>query len=404
LNRTEGIALRWTRLNLDDPNEAQEAFAISRRASCVRGGIGARALDLAWRSDGPVACESLYVYRLVRDDVVAGFAVLSRRDRPLKLMLGEVTIAKVPLKRYWHLGDPFLGDEVAADGVAADACDDLLASLVRSLGPRECVFFEGLPTSGPMCEALHKRSQDFVHLQLGPAYEHQFIDMPGSFADYVAQLGSRSRQSLLYSQRKLLRDMADDVRCECFHTVDSVDRFVADAVAVSRKTYQWTLLGLGLRDQQGLGAMLRRDAEHGWMRSFILYCRGAPVAFMLGSQHGDCYYYDDVGYDPDFARWSVGSVLQMYVLEALYEQSDPPKTFDFSTGYGEHKGRFGNRARSEANVLVFPATLQNRWLVSAYRVNESLGNYAKNLLERVGLKGTMKRFIRRYSMRKGGTG
>ena len=76
-------------------------------------------------------------------------------------------------------------------------------------------------------------------------------------------MSKRSRKSVQYSQRKLRKHLDGDVRVECATTAEDVARFVSDATAVSRKSYQWHLLGLGLRDAQALTATLTAAAERG---------------------------------------------------------------------------------------------------------------------------------------------
>jgi hypothetical protein len=95
---------------------------------------------------------------------------------------------------------------------------------------------------------------------------------------------------------------------------DDVPEFLAVAQAVSRRTYQWTLLGLGLQDKAALTARLTLAADHGWMRCYILYCGDDAAAFMLGYLYRGVYYLGEMGYDPDWAKWSVGSFLQMEIL------------------------------------------------------------------------------------------
>jgi CelD/BcsL family acetyltransferase involved in cellulose biosynthesis len=391
--------LNWHLLNLATESDRNEALALSKLA-LNSSRLGARAFDMTWRSGSINDPSSLRVFVLRREATPVGLAVFSVHSKALALRLGEISIANVSLIRHWHLGDPYL--DVTLDSAAAtDACRALVSAATSQLGRRECLFFEGLPVEGPMRDAIagSKSNTATLRLDLGDDFEHQFIRMPNSFADYLEQLGSRSRQSLLYSRRRLAKDMGDDVRCECFESEQSIERFVVDATAVSRKTYQWNLLGLGLRDPEALSNTLRLAARNGWLRSFILYCRQAPVAFMLGSQHGDCYYYDDVGYDPDFSKWSVGSVLQLLVLEQLLGRPDKPTTFDFSTGYGEHKGRFGNFSRRECNLLVLPRTFANVALGHAYRGTDRLSRSAARILANAGLKDRLKRLIRRGSAR-----
>jgi len=397
---SEPIPLPWRRLEPTDAQALERARAVSRRAAAELDS-GARGVDLAWRAGVEGDLAALRVYVRGDADGSCGLAVFTRTYRPLKFAIGEVSVYRAPLTRLWHVGEPYVGGVASADEARA-ACDRLLEACVADLAASECLFFEGLPVDGPMRGALRAGgavAARALTLELGIPFEHQLIRMPATFEAYVAQLGSRSRQSVLYSQRRLRKDMAGEVSCECFETPASVERFVRDASAVSRKTYQWNLLGLGLRDTPEMRANLTAAARAGWLRSFVLYCRQVPVAFMLGYQHGSCYYYDDVGYDPDFGKWSVGTVLQIEVLEQLYGRTDRPKVFDFSTGYGEHKGRFGNAARTEQNLLALPATARNRLLIAAYRACERFSGAAVRLLDRLGVKARLKQLIRRVSSR-----
>jgi hypothetical protein len=45
---------------------------------------------------------------------------------------------------------------------------------------------------------------------------------------------------------------------------------------------------------------------------------------MLGYQYGGCYYYTDVGFDPEYAKWSVVRFLQLKVMQDLYQNEDVP--------------------------------------------------------------------------------
>ena len=173
--------------------------------------------------------------------------------------------------------------------------------------------------------------------------------------------------------------------------------FLDKAISISKTTYQWHLLGLGLRRGDVLERRMRFAGRMGWLRCYLLECGGKPAAFMLAYQYGGCFYYTDVGYDPGFARWSAGSVLQLLVMEDLYEKPDRPDVFDFATGYGEHKARFGNASREEANWLLLPRSLRNTVLAGAYRRLDGLANLATSTADRIGVKQTLKKTVRRLS-------
>jgi hypothetical protein len=205
--------LAWQPLDLTQAAHRDEAWAVSKQA-CAAPRPGARAFNLAWRLGTAEDWTSLRIFVLKRDSTPLGLAIFSRRRRPLKFLLGEITLAQVELTRYWHLGDPYL-DASLAEEAAPQLCASLLEVALSSLSSRECLFLEGLPTGGPLHGSLTlARCRGVAPLQLGLGndFEHQFIRMPQSLADYLAQMGGRSRQSVQYSQRKLVKDMQGDCR------------------------------------------------------------------------------------------------------------------------------------------------------------------------------------------------
>lgn len=388
--------MEWERLDLSSADLRSSALE-TLRATAPADGLGARFFNVEWKLGPDPDWTKLRAYVLRDGEAIVGLAPFFSQDRPLKFHFGEVAVASVRLRRFSLIGDVHLalGDDPHRQAAAVDA---LLDEMVAELGSQEAIYFEGLPINGPTHRRLVGRgghSGHYLTIQLGEAFDHQFITLPDSFKEYVQHMGSRSRQSVQYSQRRLERDMEGQVRIKKFEGPQAVEEFVADASAISRKTYQWHLLGLGLRHDEQTIRSLRFAAEREWLRSYVLYCRGTPCAFMLGYSYGNCYYYDDVGYDPEYAKWSVGTVLQLKVLEELLSAEPRPAFFDFSTGFGEHKGRFGNLARPEVNVLVLRRTFRSMMVARSYRVFSVIASSVIGVLARAGVKGRLKKLVRR---------
>ena len=283
---------------------------------------GALYYDVEWRLAGSTDWSPVAAFFAPSDDSLQarGYAPFFRQSRPVGLQIGEMRLASIPLTRLTLVGEPLL-DEVD-ERAAFDSVIALLRSLRAHLGPGEALCFEALPLEGPAYRAITSHAfvrEAFLLVHLGKPFEHHSIKMPATFDEYLHQFSARSRQNLLRGERNLSKDMEERVRLDRFWDASAVERFVADATRISRKTYQWNLLGLGLRDPEGLTRQLAYEAERGLLRCYILYCRDDPVAFMIGAQAaGAIYYYIDVGFDPDYAKWSVGSMLQLKVLRDLY--------------------------------------------------------------------------------------
>lgn len=385
----------WELLDLSSAEGRVQSLQVARSIA-PREGLGALSYNVEWKLGPDPDWAKMQAYALMDGATARGFAPFYRQSRPLVFRLGEIAVGSARLSRLTIIGDLHFEPGTGPDDQAG-AAKDLLQLMLSRLMPGEALFFEGLPVEGATHGLLAgKGAADLgvVTIQLGAAFDHQFIEFPPSFKDYLQQLGSRSRQSVQYSARRLDKEMGNQVELVKFDSPEGVDRFLADAEAISRKTYQANLLGLGIRADRDTTARLRHAAANGWLRSYILYCKQVPSAFMLGFQYGGCYYYDDVGYDPDFAKWSVGSVLQLKVIEEILGLPDAPRHFDFSTGFGQHKGRFGNMERREVNLLVLPRSVKNRLLASAFRGSENLSNGAVRGLERLGVKERVKKLIR----------
>jgi len=387
----------WSARELQSPEHRQEALEAAREL-IPRIELGAMAYDIEWRL-GPQPDWSSVLAFVYRDEAGrTGYAPFFKQERPLEFRLGEIKYASFGIERFTLNGPPVLPEGSRTE--LTTVVLSLLDGLYRRLGPNGSIHFEGLPIDSVVYELILGNpavAKGFISVPLGEPFEHQFARLPDTYEEYLGQLGSRSRQSVQYSERKLAKDMDGKVRAVCFESVDAVERFLADGSAVSRNTYQWNLLGLGLRDTPELRGQLKMAAERGWLRSYILYCREQPVAFMLGYQYAGCYYYTDVGYEPGYADWSVGSVLQLKVIQDLYARDGRPGIFDFSTGYGSHKARFANFSRREANVLLLPRSLKNRAIASAFLLNERSSAKATALMQRLGLKARIKKWVRRIA-------
>lgn len=390
----------WTPIDLKDKVSRRDAILFAREVMEKAGDSHLRH-DLEWALCGDTDNPPVVAFGANQGDGVLGFALLLRQARPLRFQLGELTYYRRNLTRY----DLWSGPVIAGVSDQSDHWRELartfLSTAKAHIAPAfEVIGIEGMPIQGPFHQLLLNDpgiKKDYLLINQGESFEHQFIDMPSTFDAYVEQLGKRSKKSLAYSQRRLLRDFADDIEITCFEHECDVQSFVDHATVISEKTYQWHLLGQGLRNRTTFEKRVHFAAEKGWLRSYIMFCSGRPVAFMLGYQYQGCFYYTDVGFDPEYGKWSVGSVLQLEVLEDLYARSDQPSIFDFSTGYGDHKARFGNRQQNEINLLLLPRTLRHAVLASAYKRLDGLANLAVSTADRIGVKRVLKKTFRKIA-------
>jgi CelD/BcsL family acetyltransferase involved in cellulose biosynthesis len=276
---------------------------------------------------------------------IVGMIPFVEMDFPLECRVGPWELGAVPFKRLRLLGGaPEFPAPLSTRG-------DLLAGIVRAMGRSDGVYLECLRTDSwlwrHVTETDRLRGVFKLHCLRGPV-RRPFVRVDGSFKEYMGKFSAKTRETWRRKARHLQRE--GDVRLVAVRSPEEVDRFLDAAMEVSRKTYQFSDLGLGLRHRERLENRMRLAAQRGWLRSYLLQCGPHTTCFMVGYQAGGRFYYADVGYDPAWSRFGAGTTLLLQVIEDLFERARPD-TMNFGVG-GEYKWHFANDSYEEVDALL----------------------------------------------------
>lgn len=340
-----------------------------------------------------VTREDLHVYFLEQDGALAGVWPLVLVRWPLECLFGEITWARLPMRR---LCPPFSDADLPGD---PRALDTVFEALARGAGADyDVLFFEDLLLDSTLWRYLHESPlvrRSFVLYAPEPPREHSFIDMGSSFDDYLGKFSAKTRSTLRRKVNKLRRQ--GELTMTRVTEADQVAAFARGAASVSRRSYQFTLFGTGIRRPDAFARELAAIARLGWLRCYLLELDGRPCSFMIGYQDERAFYYIDVAFDQAFNRLSVGTVLQYLVLEDLYRHRTPA-LFDFCGGHGEHKVFFENRHVLGTDVFLFPRRPYPRLAQLLFQGSVHATRQVSDLLDRHDLKARVKRGVRRASV------
>ncbi len=169
---------------------------------------------------------------------------------------------------------------------------------------------------------------------------HWLINLPSSFDEYLKSLRSTTRKKLLQTIRAFERH--GRYQFQVVKDASHIEKFLKDGEGISRRTYQWTIGQRLQNDDQTQERYLKLAAEHR-LRCYILYIDAMPCAFARGEISGALYHYETPGFDPSFEKLSPGTILLMWVIRDLIENT-ACKTFDFGSGGDDtsYKARFSN--------------------------------------------------------------
>jgi CelD/BcsL family acetyltransferase involved in cellulose biosynthesis len=211
------------------------------------------------------------------------------------------------------------------------------------------------------------------------AYPRHYADLSLGFEAYLDTFSAKSRSGLKRKRRKLEERCGGTLDVRSYRTRAELPDFYREARALSALTYQERLLDAGL--PEGALSEMQSLAESDLVRAFLLFVDSTPVAYLYAPGEGDTLRYAYLGYAPDFADLSPGTVLQLEAMRMLMEEGRF-RWFDFTEGDGQHKRQFATGAVDSVDMLLLRPTLSNLAVARTLAAWDSIIALAK----RIGLK------------------
>lgn len=307
----------------------------------------------------------------------------TRRTISLTFRLGEFKVFSARLSAaVADVHFPLLPREVAipSDGVAM-------------LSEVDVLLMSSCPTATPLPRlSLTANGIRYVPLQ----YDHFYIDVSGSFEDYLGKFSSKTRSTLKRKLKKFAEVSGGQIEWREFSQPEDMTEFHRLARQVAIKTYQERVFGGGLPDNERFHEEMKQLSSHDCVRAYILFHATKPVAYLYCPIRNGILCYDFLGYDPDVGNLSPGTILQYLALERLFEKP-VGSIFDFGEGAGSHKELFASNCVRCADVYYFRRSMHNILLVSFHAFLTALSNGVVKTTKALGIKSWLKKLIRSKS-------
>jgi hypothetical protein len=134
------------------------------------------------------------------------------------------------------------------------------------------------------------------------------------------------------------------------------------------------------------------------LRSYLLKCDGAPCSYEIGYSFNNRNYGAECGYDPEWRKYGVGTVLMQLVVEDMFA-TDTPDTYDFGpvSESGDYKHHFSNDGYEEIDVLLY---LRKPYPLLARSVQRALRRTSRitgNLLDALHLRTHVRNLLHKHT-------
>lgn len=332
--------------------------------------------------------ERPHVVLLERDGTPTALGVGRIEKAPFPCRFGYATVYRPTLRalRISHGGVSGVSDRALAD--------TFVLELERALadGVADVYIVPAVRVGTPLDEALSHVPSPFRR-HPGEPSNHRRLALPKTYDELLAGRDRKSRYNLKRQSAQLEDAFEGRLDLDLLTGVDSFERIVRALDDVASSAYQRGL-NAGFADTPERRALVRLGLERGEFRAWLLSIDGSPVAFWQGTARDRTFYLNTAGYKPEFARYGVGTYVQLRMFRDLCEDPDVD-VVDFGWGDADYKARFGNESWLEHDVIVFAATLRGLKVSLLRHLILRLHQNARRAAQSAGLLGRVKRSWRR---------
>jgi len=224
-------------------------------------------------------------------------------------------------------------------------------------------------------------------------YRRFYARLDQDFDAYLAGFSAKSRSTCRRKLKRFAERSGGRIDVRAFASESEIDSFYEAARAVSSRTYQERLLDAGLPDGPAALADMRELARAGRARGWLLFLEGRAIAYLYAPAEGSALVYAYLGYDPDFADLSPGTVLQLEAMRRLMAERSFD-LFDFTEGEGQHKRLFSTGWIDCVDLLLVRRGFVNLAIGHALSGFDAAVGLAKRTVEAVGAERVVRRLRR----------
>jgi hypothetical protein len=255
----------------------------------------------------------------------------------------------------------------------------------------DLMYFSDLPQTSPTL-ILIKNAINIPKFEIEKGAICPFIEIPTSKEELLASLNKKLEKKLRKSLTKLEREHGR-VELKNYYEIGSLEQTIQILINLHQK--RWTTRGISGRfvNNKSRNITLQTAkyfAEKDWLRLYFLTINDKPVAVELNLEYKGKMYCHLKGFDINYYKYRVGSLLTLKVLEKCIEKGITE--YDLMQGEDSYKFEWTNKFRQNINLKWVNDKLSSKILDSGLKVLRKI-KLEKILIRYFAVLNTLKKDI-----------
>ncbi|WP_068544425.1 GNAT family N-acetyltransferase [Thalassotalea crassostreae] len=289
---------------------------------------------------------NLTLFTISKNDVIQCIIPCLVESRGIGVKLGLFKIFSIKVNSLRLIGDDLIFE--CHSGIKD--CIEIFLNHLSNSPEYDCLVVESIRETSELFQILKKTPSYFVSHAENNNIVRQ-LTLNSNHDEYLSNIKRKVRYNLKRTVKLFTENFGNNVELVEYTTPDQVNDLLNQVDIIYNKSWQKNIKGELERNSNRSVLQRQSQAKNAWLRSYVLFCENKPIAFVLGTQFNGLYDYEETGYDPKYANFSPGTVMNYMIIQRLFE-FNKPDIIDFGFGENTYKKVFGNHAYTAFNMTA----------------------------------------------------
>jgi Acetyltransferase (GNAT) domain len=222
--------------------------------------------------------------------------------------------------------------------------------------------------------------------------EHFLLEIPESLEGYFKTKDAKSRYNLKRMMKQLENTYKENITIRIFTEAEDVEVFCEHAEIISQKSHLRPI-NAGFRSTPAEIKKKKILANIGFFRSYILYLKEKPAAFISGIIYKRSFLTEHIGFDIQYERLSIGSYLLLKAIEDI-ASNKCADIIDYSYGSDSYKKRFSSLFNEDIRIRLFIPKISNLFFMMNIAFFTAITNLTRKMLKKTGMYTKIRKTVR----------
>jgi hypothetical protein len=279
--------------------------------------------------------------------------------------------------------------EIFFEGILGDFSSSQMAEILHHLrefirkNSIDYVILNSLEISLPFYDTVKKTVNPIFRNLLPDLKDRWVLRLPESTEEYYQQRSQNTKSNIRKWRNKMEKAFTGKYEIKCIRKDSDITRALEDVEQINSKAWKGGM-GVGFSKTQEIQRDWSYFALNDWLRIYILYINGNPVAHWSGVLYNRKYNLFTTDFDPEYQNYNPGFFLLINMINDFIAGKEVDY-YDFGLSGSHYKRLFCDIVYQQSDIFIFSQSINGLRLSFLYNTSVFANQVIKYVLNRLSV-------------------